>query len=131
MLSLVSSVNLGHADSPKALRRVQIEAAESNLAVAARALPDAPDIESLVANGSTLESALKKLNWDDTDVPVVGSSRFRRTAADLPGLDGRPHPRRRRRTGGGGSARRIAPFPLDPSPKVASATEFVQDSSER
>ena len=76
MLSLVSSESLGHAESPKALRRVQIEAAESNLAVAARALPDAPDIESLVADGSTLESALKKLNWDDTDVLVVGSSRF-------------------------------------------------------
>ena len=43
---------------------------------AARALPDAPEIESLVADGLTLESALKKLNWNDTDVLVVGSSRF-------------------------------------------------------
>lgn len=76
MLSLVSSESLTHAESPKALRRAQIEAAEGNLAVAARALPDAPDIESLVADGSTLESALKKLNWDDTDVLVIGSSRF-------------------------------------------------------
>jgi nucleotide-binding universal stress UspA family protein len=44
--------------------------------VAARALPDPPDIESLVADGLTLESALKKLNWDDGDLLVVGSSRF-------------------------------------------------------
>lgn len=46
------------------------------LAVAARALPDSPDIESLVAEGMTLESALKKLNWDESDILVVGSSRF-------------------------------------------------------
>lgn len=39
-------------------------------------MPDAPEIESLVADGLTLESALKKLNWDDTDILVVGSSRF-------------------------------------------------------
>ena len=51
-------------------------AAEENLAVAARALPDAPEIESLVADGMTLESALKKLKWDDGDLLVVGSSRF-------------------------------------------------------
>jgi nucleotide-binding universal stress UspA family protein len=37
--------------------------------------PDASEIESLVADGTTLESALKKLNWDDGDVLVVGSSR--------------------------------------------------------
>ncbi len=55
---------------------MQIEAAEANLVVAARALPDAPEIESLVFDGTTLESALKKLNWDESDVLVVGSSRF-------------------------------------------------------
>ncbi|MGB5150379.1 MAG: universal stress protein [Mycobacterium sp.] len=44
--------------------------------MAARALPDSPDIESLVAEGMTLESALKKLNWDESDILVVGSSRF-------------------------------------------------------
>jgi nucleotide-binding universal stress UspA family protein len=76
MLSLVSAENLSHHDNPKDLRRVQVAAAEANLVVAARALPDAPEIESLVADGSTLESALKKLNWDSSDVLVVGSSRF-------------------------------------------------------
>ena len=55
---------------------MQVAAAEKNLEVAARALPDAPEIESLVADGMTLESALKKLKWDDGDLLVVGSSRF-------------------------------------------------------
>jgi nucleotide-binding universal stress UspA family protein len=53
-----------------------LPAAEQNLAQAARSLPDAPEIESLVADGLTLESALKKLNWGHSDILVVGSSRF-------------------------------------------------------
>lgn len=76
MVSPVSSENLAEAADLKELRQIQIDAAQENLAVAARALPESPDIESLVAEGMTLESALKKLNWDDTDVLVVGSSRF-------------------------------------------------------
>jgi nucleotide-binding universal stress UspA family protein len=76
MVSLVSAENLADAESAKEVRQIQIAAAKENLVVAARALPDAPEIESLVADGLTLESALKKLNWDDTDVLVVGSSRF-------------------------------------------------------
>ncbi|MDX1888462.1 universal stress protein [Mycolicibacterium sp. 050158] len=75
MLSLVSTDTLGRMNSPRELRQLQIDAAEANLALAARALPDAPEIESLVADGTTLESALKKLKWDDSDVLVVGSSR--------------------------------------------------------
>lgn len=76
MVSLVSAENLAEAENAKEVRQIQVEAAEENLVRAARALPDAPDIESLVADGLTLESALKKLNWNDTDVLVVGSSRF-------------------------------------------------------
>lgn len=76
MVSLVSAENLAEAADLKDLRVQQVNAAQENLAVAARALPESPDIESLVADGMTLESALKKLNWDDTDVLVVGSSRF-------------------------------------------------------
>ncbi|MBB2991186.1 nucleotide-binding universal stress UspA family protein [Mycolicibacterium iranicum] len=76
MLSLVSAENLAEAGSAKEVRALQRTAAEENLALAARALPDAPDIESLVADGMTLESALKKLKWDDGDLLVVGSSRF-------------------------------------------------------
>lgn len=76
MVSLVSAENLAHAESAREVREIQIAAAEENLVLAARALPDAPEIESLVADGLTLESALKKLKWDDTDILVVGSSRF-------------------------------------------------------
>lgn len=76
MLSLVSAENLAEADSAREVRQLQVQAAEENLQVAARALPGAPDIESLVADGMTLESALKKLRWNDGDLLVVGSSRF-------------------------------------------------------
>lgn len=76
MLSLVSAENLAEAKSVREVRQLQVDAAEQNLLLAARALPDAPDIESLVADGVTLESALKKLKWDDGDLLVVGSSRF-------------------------------------------------------
>ena len=76
MLSLVSAENLAEASSAREVRALQRAAAEENLAVAARELPDAPEIESLVADGMTLESALKKLKWDDGDLLVVGSSRF-------------------------------------------------------
>lgn len=76
MLSLVSAENLSEAASAREVRQIQVAAAEENLVLAARAVPDAPEIESLVADGLTLESALKKLNWNDTDVLVVGSSRF-------------------------------------------------------
>jgi nucleotide-binding universal stress UspA family protein len=75
-VSLVSAENLAEAENVQELRAVQVAAAEQNCAVAARALPDAPDIECLVADGMTLESALKKLNWDDGNLLVVGSSRF-------------------------------------------------------
>lgn len=76
MLSLVSSEGLADTENLAELRQMQIAAAEENLAIAARALPDAPEIDSLVAEGRTLESALKKLNWEDSDLLVVGSSRF-------------------------------------------------------
>ena len=76
MLSLVSAENLAETKTAREVRQLQVSAAEENLVVAARALPDAPEIESLVADGTTVESALKKLNWDDGDLLVVGSSRF-------------------------------------------------------
>ena len=76
MLSLVSAENLAEAADAKEVRAAQVDAAEKNLVEAARAVPDSPDIESLVASGMTLESALKKLKWEDGDLLVVGSSRF-------------------------------------------------------
>ncbi|MET0898740.1 MAG: universal stress protein [Mycobacterium sp.] len=78
-IRMVSLVTLEYAtdDSSKAVtRRLQIDAAEQNLLVAARTVPEAPDIQSLVADGTTLESALRKLKWADGDLLVVGSSRF-------------------------------------------------------
>ena len=72
----MSAENLAEADSVQEVRQLQVAAAEENLAVAARALPDAPEIASLVADGTTLESALKKLKWESSDLLVVGSSRF-------------------------------------------------------
>jgi nucleotide-binding universal stress UspA family protein len=76
MVTLVSAENLAEAEDLAELRQIQVSAAEENLRVAARSLPDAPDIASLVADGRTLESALKKLKLDPSDVLVVGSSRF-------------------------------------------------------
>jgi nucleotide-binding universal stress UspA family protein len=76
MVSLVSAENLAEAENIEELRQMQVAAAEENCAVAARALPDAPEIECLVADGMTLESALKKLRWEQSDLLVVGSSRF-------------------------------------------------------
>ncbi|WNG88861.1 universal stress protein [Mycobacterium sp. ITM-2016-00317] len=76
MLSLVSAENLAEAGSALEVRALQRTAAEKNLEVAARALPDSPEIASMVADGMTLESALKKLRWEDGDLLIVGSSRF-------------------------------------------------------
>ena len=76
MLSLVSAENLAEAESVTEVRQMQVAAAEENLKVAARALPDAPEIASLVADGTTLESALKKLKWEPSDLLVIGSGRF-------------------------------------------------------
>jgi len=76
MLSLVSAENLAEAADAREVRQLQVAAAQENLVVAGRALPESPEIESLVADGMTLESALKKLTWDDGGLLVVGSSRF-------------------------------------------------------
>jgi nucleotide-binding universal stress UspA family protein len=76
LVSLVSAENLAEAENVHELRQIQVAAAQENLTVAARKLPDAPEIKSVVADGMTLESALKKLNWEPSDLLVVGSSRF-------------------------------------------------------
>lgn len=76
LLSLVSLENIDPELSTNEVRAAQVAAAEENLIVAARSVPESPDIQSLVADGSTLESALKKLNWGDGDILLVGSGRF-------------------------------------------------------
>ena len=76
MISLVTLEHVPEKGSTAVARRLQVEAAEQNLLTAARSVPEAPDIQSLVADGTTLESALRKLKWADGDLLVVGSSRF-------------------------------------------------------
>ncbi|CAN5478933.1 universal stress protein [soil metagenome] len=76
LVSLVSMENIDSDLSYAEVRAMQIAAAEANLIVAASSVPEAPDIQSLVADGSTLESAMKKLNWGSGDLLLVGSSRF-------------------------------------------------------
>lgn len=76
IVSLVSLENFDSDLSSAEIRKTQVAAAEENLLVAARSVPESPDIQSLVADGSTLESALKKLNWADGDLLLVGSGRF-------------------------------------------------------
>ncbi len=63
--------------------------------------PTPPRSSRLVADGLTLESALKKLNWEQSDLLVVGSSRFAVTATGVPRFDRRAHPGRHRRPGRG------------------------------
>jgi nucleotide-binding universal stress UspA family protein len=75
MMSLVTIENTDTASRDES-RRAQVQSAEQNLLLAARSAPEAPDIQSLVADGSTLESALRKLKWAPGDLLVVGSSRF-------------------------------------------------------
>ena len=108
MLSLVSAESLSQVESSKELRRVQIEAAEANLVAAARALPDAPEIESLVADGTTLESALKKLELGRGRPSGGRLQPLRRAQADLSGIYGGPHPGRGRRPRRGRSAGNLA-----------------------
>lgn len=76
IMSLVTLENIDEDLSSSEVRHAQIAAAEENLLIAARSVPESPDIQSLVADGSTLESALKKLNWGPGDMLVLGSSRF-------------------------------------------------------
>jgi nucleotide-binding universal stress UspA family protein len=76
LLSLVPPERLDSDQSSAEARQAQIAAAEQNLVVAARLLPDSPDIQSLVADGSTLESALRRLSWGPGDLLLLGSGRF-------------------------------------------------------
>ena len=57
-------------------RQARVEAAEENLQRAAQLLPDQRGIESIVAEGSTLETALTQLTWSTGDVLLVGSGRL-------------------------------------------------------
>lgn len=77
LLSLVSHDHLS-ADDEESLeiRKRHIAEAEANLAVAARDCGGTEGIESLVADGNTLEEALDELHWGPGDVVVIGSGRL-------------------------------------------------------
>lgn len=77
-LRLVSLVSLEDSIDSRSLdaRSRDIAAAEANLANAVRRLPDVDGIESLVADGSTLDQAVASLRWTDGDVLLLGSSRL-------------------------------------------------------
>ncbi|MBJ7350974.1 MAG: universal stress protein, partial [Rhodococcus sp.] len=54
----------------------QVGAAQENLELAARTLPGIEGLESVVADGSTLDEAVGNLEWKPGDVLLLGSSRL-------------------------------------------------------
>jgi nucleotide-binding universal stress UspA family protein len=71
-LRLVSLVPLDKYGSPtQALAH-----AEATLATAKSSLPDGFPVSMTVADGSTVEAAVEKLDWRDGDLIMVGSSRL-------------------------------------------------------
>lgn len=77
LLSLVSHDDLP-ADDEESLkiRKRHIAEAEANLALAAKDCGGTEGIESLVADGDTVEEALEELKWGPGDVVVIGSGRL-------------------------------------------------------
>jgi nucleotide-binding universal stress UspA family protein len=78
-LRLVSLVSLEDTEEDgRALdtRKRYIAAAETNLADAMRKLPGIDGLESVVADGSSLDEAVSSLPWNDGDVLLLGSSRL-------------------------------------------------------
>lgn len=57
-------------------RRRHVAAAQANLENAARKLPDVDGLESVVADGSSLDEAVASLQWTDGDILFLGSSRL-------------------------------------------------------
>ena len=57
-------------------RRRYVAAAEANLENATRRLPDIEGLESVVADGSSLDEAVASLQWSDGDILFLGSSRL-------------------------------------------------------
>lgn len=77
LLSLVSHDDLPAEDEESVeIRKRHIAEAEANLAVAAKDCGGTDGIESLVADGDTVEEALEELKWGPGDVVVIGSGRL-------------------------------------------------------
>lgn len=78
LVSLVSLEDGGFdSDGPSLeTRRRYVAAAEANLENATRRLPDVEGLESVVADGSSLDEAVASLQWSDGDILFLGSSRL-------------------------------------------------------
>ena len=78
LVSLVSLEPTGAPSDETSLdtRRRQVAAAQDNLDHAVRTLPDIEGLQSVVADGSTLDEAMGNLDWKPGDVLFLGSSRL-------------------------------------------------------
>jgi nucleotide-binding universal stress UspA family protein len=77
LLSLVSHDDLSDADDGSVeIRKRHVAAAQANLEVAKASCGQSVSIESLVADGDTVEEALDELRWGPGDVVVIGSGRL-------------------------------------------------------
>ncbi|MBY4128654.1 universal stress protein [Rhodococcus fascians] len=76
LVSLVSLEPTGAPIDESSLdtRRRQVAAAQANLEHAARTLPDIDGLQSVVADGSSLDEAMGNLDWKPGDVLFLGSS---------------------------------------------------------
>ncbi|MDV6263292.1 universal stress protein [Rhodococcoides yunnanense] len=76
LVSLVSLEPTGAPSGETSLdtRRRQVAAAQENLEHAARTLPDIDGLQSIVADGSSLDEAMGNLDWKPGDVLFLGSS---------------------------------------------------------
>ncbi|WP_206491701.1 universal stress protein [Rhodococcus sp. KRD162] len=76
LVSLVSLESTAVPSDETALdtRRRQVAVAQHNLDLAVRSLPDIEGLQSVVADGSTLDEAMGNLEWAPGDVLFLGSS---------------------------------------------------------
>lgn len=65
-----------HRDTAESARERARNHAQDTLDVAREALPAEFPIEVIIADGSTVESAVRQLDWQDGDLVMVGSSRL-------------------------------------------------------
>ncbi|WP_047888480.1 universal stress protein [Rhodococcus sp. ARP2] len=65
-----------HRDTAESARERARNHAQDTLDIARAALPAEFPIEVIIADGSTVESAVRQLDWQDGDLVMVGSSRL-------------------------------------------------------
>ncbi|WP_197436124.1 universal stress protein, partial [Rhodococcus sp. LB1] len=65
-----------HRDTPDDIRDRAVAHAQSTLEAAKSALPEDFPVSVTIADGSSVESAVRTLDWQDGDLVMVGSSRL-------------------------------------------------------